>query len=425
MGIYETKLQLFQLPSEPAPPESSVRLATRQLRAPSQPPQPISILLVDDDALCRRAVAHMLGGSGHHVAQAGSGQEALDELSQRAFDVVVSDFSMPGMDGFELLRRVRERNQHLSFVLFSGDTSLEVATKAMDLGATRYLLKPLNVAQLLAAIEQSAELTRERDRGLRAKRLIRPTPADWECTGPDSLKTLTQAMRSLWIAHQPVVHAGDHQLSGYELLMRFDSPGTLGPLELLELARRCGRLPMLGRHIRQRAAVAAGALTDGELVFVNLHPSELTDSALLDPHSPLAQIADRIVFELKNRESLDEIPDLVSRVHQLRALGFRLAIDEVGVGYSGLNTIVLLEPEFVKIDRSLVCHIDCTPIHRRIVASMIQLARDLGMTVISEGVETEAERDALVELGVDLLQGYLIAKPEREPSVPPLRAPLD
>jgi EAL domain-containing protein (putative c-di-GMP-specific phosphodiesterase class I) len=99
----------------------------------------------------------------------------------------------------------------------------------------------------------------------------------------------------------------------------------------------------------------------------------------------------------------------------LREQGFRIAVDDVGAGYAGLSSFALLEPDLIKIDMSLIRDIDASKAKQSIVRSMLQLAtRDLGMLVICEGVETPAERDALIWLGANLLQGHLFGKPSRE-----------
>jgi EAL domain-containing protein (putative c-di-GMP-specific phosphodiesterase class I) len=101
-----------------------------------------------------------------------------------------------------------------------------------------------------------------------------------------------------------------------------------------------------------------------------------------------------------------------------RTLSNRLAVDDLGAGYSGLSSLPLLAPEFVKIDMSLVRAIDSDAPKRRIVTGLVALAHELGMKVVSEGVETERERDTLVDAGTDFLQGYLLGKPARRDAVP-------
>jgi EAL domain-containing protein (putative c-di-GMP-specific phosphodiesterase class I) len=101
------------------------------------------------------------------------------------------------------------------------------------------------------------------------------------------------------------------------------------------------------------------------------------------------------------------------QLHELRKLGYRLAVDDLGSGYSGLASLVQLHPDVVKLDMSLTRGVDVDPTRGKLIQTVAAFCGDLGWLVIAEGVETLAERDALVSLGCDLLQGYLIGKPAR------------
>jgi EAL domain-containing protein (putative c-di-GMP-specific phosphodiesterase class I) len=185
------------------------------------------------------------------------------------------------------------------------------------------------------------------------------------------------------------------------------------PAEMLDAAERLGRLDELGRAVRAHVAAAASAAPEGAKLFVNLHSSDLNDEELLSVHAPLSRIASRVVLEVTERASLYGVKDVGARVAKLKSLGFRIAIDDLGAGYAGLTSFTQLEPAVAKLDMSLVRGIDTDPRRETIVRSMKLLCDDLGILVVAEGVETPAERDALVDVGCDLLQGYLFARPER------------
>lgn len=131
------------------------------------------------------------------------------------------------------------------------------------------------------------------------------------------------------------------------------------------------------------------------------------------PDAPLSAIASRVVLEITERASLDEVKDARARIADLREIGFMIAIDDLGAGYAGLTSFATLQPEIVKLDMSLIRGVDRDSTRQKLVRSMTALCKDLGMTVVAEGVETTAERDTLTELGCDLLQGYLFARPGR------------
>jgi EAL domain-containing protein (putative c-di-GMP-specific phosphodiesterase class I) len=196
-------------------------------------------------------------------------------------------------------------------------------------------------------------------------------------------------------------------------LVRNEEPTLRSPVDLFAAADRLGRLKELGRIVRNRvAATAAGGPNAGQL-FVNVHASDLDDDSLTDPSSPLSAVAGRVVLEITERVPIERIRDIGSRVAQLRALGYRIAVDDLGAGYAGLTTFAQLEPEVVKVDMSLIRGLDQSPTKKKLLRSIVGLCRDLGIQMIAEGIETEAERDALIGLGGDLCQGFLFARPNR------------
>jgi EAL domain-containing protein (putative c-di-GMP-specific phosphodiesterase class I) len=219
-----------------------------------------------------------------------------------------------------------------------------------------------------------------------------------------------RALDQLWTAYQPIVSYPACEVVAFEALMRSNEPRLPHPGDILSAADRLDKLSLLGRCVRKHVSQTVTG-SDIPLVFVNLHPKDLTDKELFAPDSELCKIASRVVLEITERASLDEVPDIKSRVAQLRALGFRVAIDDVGAGYAGLNSIAQLEPEVMKIDMALVRDIDREPTKQKLVAAMTGLCREMNVLVVAEGVETPYERDMLSALGCDLMQGYLFARP--------------
>jgi EAL domain-containing protein (putative c-di-GMP-specific phosphodiesterase class I) len=201
---------------------------------------------------------------------------------------------------------------------------------------------------------------------------------------------------------------------GYEALVRSSDAELSSPGLLFDAAERLGRVQELGMRIRDLVSQQLADAPDGAAIFVNLHALDLTHDSLYRAESPLAPFAERVVFEVTERASLQRIDDLRGRISRLRALGFRVAVDDLGAGYAGLSSFSQLEPEIVKLDMSLVRGVDSSSSKASLVRSMVQVCtNELGMRVVCEGVETEAEREALIGLGADLLQGYWFGRPER------------
>ncbi len=147
------------------------------------------------------------------------------------------------------------------------------------------------------------------------------------------------------------------------------------------------------------------------MLFVNLHTHDLLDEDLFERDRPLARIAPQVVLEITERASLHHIHDLQARIGRLRDMGFRIAVDDLGAGYAGLTSFAHLEPEVVKLDMSLVRNVHAQPTKQTLVRTMIAMCHELGMQVVAEGIETPEERDAILEAGCDLMQGYLFARP--------------
>ncbi len=223
---------------------------------------------------------------------------------------------------------------------------------------------------------------------------------------------LDRCLTGMTMHFQPIVHARTRARFGYEALLRSTDKSLPHPGAILDAAERLERIPALGRAIRaQTARVFATTPPERGVVFINLHLLDLFDKQLTSVFSPLAKIASRVILEITERTSLAGEGDLRFRIAELRELGFRIAIDDLGGGHARMGTFTLLDCDFVKLDMSLVRDVEKHPMKQRLIRSVTELCREQGLVVIGEGVETEAEAEVLVKLGCDLLQGYLIARP--------------
>ena len=367
------------------------------------------VLVVDDDALLREVLTDILRDAGLEVETASTGTEAVAKFDVARVDVILSDVSMPEMDGIELLRQVRERDVDVPVVLMTGGPSLATAVKAVEYGAFRYLTKPMDGAQLVAVVQRAARMHRL----ARLKRqALAEVGGDVRVDDRAQLESrFSRVIASLWVAHQPIVSMKERRLFAYEALMRSGEPTLGNPGDVLQAAERLGRLDELGRAIRAAAAAGLPSAPPDALLFVNVHPADLRDEDLYDRRAPLGRVASRVVLEITERASLEGLDAVASRVRELRDIGFRIAIDDLGAGYAGLTSLARLEPEVVKLDMSLVRGLHEHPTRLRLVESMARVCVQLGMKVVSEGVETAAERDALLGLDCDLAQGYFFARP--------------
>ena len=382
------------------------------------------ILIVDDEPSLVRSLCRALILEKFRVDTATSAQAALDLVDDVEFDAVVSDISMPGMDGLGLLRELQAKAPALPVILITGSPEVSTAMKAVEDGAFHYLTKPLDLEKLEAVLDRAICLHQvAKIRRLSAGGVDRASFLPGEVLDATGFQL---ALNSLWMAYQPIVDVRSRKIFAHEALMRCDEPSWANPGMILDAAERFGELGRLGRRTRLLAATAMTAALDkldepdepGEpnestesLLFVNLHSADLVDPELFAADTALGRIAHRVVLEITERCELTAVPELTNRMGALRALGYRLAIDDLGAGYSSLTSFALVEPEFVKLDMGLVRGVDSCRTRQKLVRSMTALCHDTDRLVIAEGIETIAERDMLIDLGCDYLQGYLLARP--------------
>jgi EAL domain-containing protein (putative c-di-GMP-specific phosphodiesterase class I) len=374
------------------------------------------VLVVDDEPAIRRVLSDFLKMEGFTVDTAADGEAAVEHLTTQRYDVVISDLKMPRLGGLELLEEVARLNPEALAIVMTGFGTVDTAIHAMKAGAYDYILKPFKVDVVLATIVQG--LARRRKEADARYLPLAPARAD------RALKSsFRRAVDTLWLAFQPILTADGREVYGHEVLLRSDEPNFTDPIQVLEAAELLGSLDELGRVIRERAVEAFVQLPSDGLMFVNLHPKDLTDPALFLASEPLSSIANRVVLEITERSSLEKLDNVAARVAELRRMGFRIAVDDLGAGYAGLTTFAQLEPEIVKLDMSLVRDVHTNGTKRKVVRSMTQLAREIGAMVVAEGVENEDELDTVVNLGCDFVQGFYFARPERVPSScrPPAR----
>ncbi|WP_250443976.1 EAL domain-containing protein [Actinotalea sp. C106] len=206
---------------------------------------------------------------------------------------------------------------------------------------------------------------------------------------------------------QPVVRVADGVIIGYEALSRSTAMPSLSPAAWLEAADAAGR--RLDVELACMAAVAdAGDPPDRALIFLNASPDVAVDPRFAE----LCRDLPRHVIEVTEHVAVEDYEPLLEGLRALRAGGSLVAVDDVGAGYASMSHVLQLSPSFIKIDRSLVSGLDGDPRRRALVEALQAFAAASGALTIAEGVETEAELRALSAAGIDLVQGYLLARPQ-------------
>ncbi len=224
---------------------------------------------------------------------------------------------------------------------------------------------------------------------------------------------------------QPIVSLSQRRALGHEALTRGPSNSALhSPINLLAAARHGGRLNDLEMLCRQNACRRYRQQHLPGKLFLNASPETLLDAT----HKPGRTLellqsfgipASEVVIELTEQTPTDDFELLDTALHHYRTMGFSIALDDLGAGYSSLRMWSQLRPDYVKIDRYFIDGIHLDPVKREFVQSILKIAETSRAQVIAEGIELAEELRVLSSMGVDLVQGYLLGRPQEVPRLNP------
>ena len=219
--------------------------------------------------------------------------------------------------------------------------------------------------------------------------------------------------RDLWSALQPIVDTDTGRVVGHEALLR----GPRGtpwetPAALFAAAERLGHQVILEVNARQLALRRLIDVPPQQCLFVNI--DAMVDDMPAAPGRPEI-LPHRVVLEISERQPIVDNPALWAQVRTWRDAGFAIALDDYGTGFMGLGALLKLRPDLLKLDRVIVQHVEQDRVHRAVVKNIVELGRELEITIIAEGVETLDEFWALRACGVRYMQGFLLGKPLPQP----------
>jgi PAS domain S-box-containing protein len=227
------------------------------------------------------------------------------------------------------------------------------------------------------------------------------------------IRELCRSSTGLRIALQPMVDLSLGTVCGYEALARFDAEPA-SPVAWFAAADEVG----LGGLLEGRAIALALArrreLAPGCAIGVNVSPQALTTDEVQEAFRDAGSLSD-VIVEITEQSAVSDYASLRAALDELRDRGARVAVDDTGAGYACLRHVLSIAPEFVKVDRSLICGVDRDPARAAVIETLAALATRIDAELVAEGVETEAELGALLRLGLRLAQGYLFAAPAAEP----------
>lgn len=374
-----------------------------------------SVLVVDDDPLlCEVAASYFRNSGASHISVAHDGCDALDFIEARSdpVDFILLDLKMPNMDGVQFLRHMHQRGYRGPIGIVSGEgpvissLAMELAKKC-GLNVVGYLNKPLTsngLAELISASQLTQRSTTEIE------------------TIPLTALDLKLALEEQQIVahYQPQIDARSGAVAGVEALARWLHPerGIVPPDQFVPLAEDNGLMPAL---TDQMVANVIGDIdmlnwVDPKLtVSINLGAAALNDTGFPDKMSAMVDQSgldrDRFILELTESKLVEDSIDSIEVLARLDLAGFDLSLDDFGTQFSNIEQLAKYPFKELKIDRSFVCAAATDDRSKAMVESCSSLAKQLGLRIVAEGIETATDRDLLVRLGVDILQGYYFAKP--------------
>ncbi len=370
------------------------------------------LLVVDDEAVPRLIVARAAAMLGIATDGAASLAEAVACVEAVAYDVVVLDLGLRDHDGIELLRSMRQAGSDAVLVFVSGfDERVRQAAArlaaALGLRVAGTLGKPLLVDRLVALLRALPERTRAGN----AEEGAEIDPALLAAAIEDD---------EIVCLFQPKVTLRERRLVGLEVLTRWRSPalGLVRPDRFIPLAERAGLIDRLTRRMMAQALALFRpwhAERPGLTLAVNLSPVSLTDLAL--PERISAALAESgvpataLVLEVTEGAVMGDHVAAADILTRLRIRGVKLSIDDFGTGHSSLLSLLHLPFSELKIDQRFVATCPNDPEAPKIIRAIVSLARELGLQLVAEGIETEAVAELLTRLGCTVGQGYLFAPP--------------
>ncbi|MDQ1465654.1 MAG: hypothetical protein QOH10_69, partial [Actinomycetota bacterium] len=360
------------------------------------------VLVVDDrDANVRLLEAILRTAGVDEVVGLTDPRRAVERCVEFGPDVVLLDLHMAHMDGLEVLaslRRAMPDDVFLPVVVLTADATPEARQRVLAGGANDFLTKPFDRVEVLLRVSNLLE-TRALYMRLRQDRVALQRELDTrrsrELRLEDQRRRATEridrAMQpdGFQIAFQPLVDLGDDTVAGFEALARFAGPPHRSPDQWFAEAAELGRGTDLELLAIERSLSHFPSLPNGTHLALNVSPETARDPRLYECVS--AAPCDRIVLELTEHDKIRDYESLRVSLERFRARGVHLAVDDAGAGYAGLQHILSLKPDVIKLDLMLTRGVDRDPARRALANCLVQFANEIGAAVVAEGIETAAE----------------------------------
>jgi DNA-binding NarL/FixJ family response regulator/EAL domain-containing protein (putative c-di-GMP-specific phosphodiesterase class I) len=384
--------------------------------------EPVRVILADDHpeflnalaALVRREADLQLVGKARDTP----GAVRLATLYQP--DVALVDWRMPGGGGVAAIEQIARVSPRTRVVALSSSQERDVVLQMLRAGASSYVVKSVGGRDLVDALRRAAAggatLSPEAATPVIEELVVQLARSDDHDARPAGQAALIRSIiddAAFTVAFQPIVSIDRDRVIGVEALARFDAEPRQSPDVWFGEAAAVGLGVDLDVAVARKSVSIVPDLPPGVDLFLNLSPETIFSGRY---ENALAAVSgQRVILELTEHSAVYDYKRLGRIVDDLRDSGFRIAVDDVGAGYASLRHLLNLAPDMLKIDISLCRSIEQDRARQLLVKALTSLGRELGATVLAEGIESGPELTALRGLGVEYAQGFFLGRPASPP----------
>lgn len=377
-----------------------------------------TVLIVDDEPAISQLLSILLSSHGYIPKVAVTGKQALECASDN-IDLILLDLLLPDLEGINICQKLKSNIQtrDIPIIIISGLQNKSDRVEGLYSGAEDYITKPFEPEELFARMDV---VFRRHDMRTNAD-----TPQHHqEIIG--ELKRIIDE-ESINVRFQPIYFLKPMRLLGLEMLSR---PQTISPMLNPEIffksALKYGvyyEVEMIGW--RKALKMASENFDGRQKLFLNCDPYLLESEkfkTVKEVFSGYGISSNEVYLEITERSAVNSFDTFYERIRDFRQDGFKIAVDDMGAGYSSLESIIEIKPEVIKLDGHIVNGVSHDPYKNSIVKLFVAFCRENRIICVAEGIENKQDFDALIELGVDAGQGYYLCRPADILDLPAMQA---
>ncbi|WP_413199664.1 EAL domain-containing protein [Nostoc piscinale] len=385
----------------------------------------IKILVIEDEESVRENLLDLLQAEDFHTIAAANGKTGVDLAFSEAPDLILCDMMMPEVDGYGVLTALRKDplTATIPFIFLTAKSAKSDFRQGMDMGADDYLTKPFTRAELLSAImnrlERQATLKKYLSHPTNFTKTVSPKIQLLEMNLQQVVQK--QKFHEFEVYYQPIVDIASGQIVAAESLLRWQSPelGLVTPTEFIPIAESTGLIIPIDQWVLQNVCKQIKIWHDVGIAYLKM----TVNLSVIEFHQPdlIQKITDflhnnhlepqYLEIELTESMIMQDINSAIATMNKLKSLGLKIAIDDFGTGYSSLIYLKNLPINTLKIDRYFIHNVAVDYQKSAITKALIEMAHNLNMQVVAEGVETEEELSFLRDAHCDYMQGFLFSRP--------------